>query len=141
MLAKGKKTVSFEAIIEWDVVKELIEEEVITTEELKNLFFEAGASKKTLSGNIEVFDQFLELLGPYAEGDDEDEDGESRGHTDDNDDEDDGEVVEDIFKRLAGGKASISMKNLMTWDVIQELINEKTLNAESLNNYFKECGK
>lgn len=41
-LSNGKKLAPYEAILEWDVVSELIQEKIITTKEFQKMFIEAG---------------------------------------------------------------------------------------------------
>ena len=45
-LSNGKKTCSFDSILKWDIVAELIDEELISVNELKELFIEAGGKLK-----------------------------------------------------------------------------------------------
>ena len=49
--------------------------------------------------------------------------------------------MEDVFKRLSVGKETISYKNLLTWDVAQDLLADGSVDDKSLKQYFMECGE
>jgi len=152
-LSNGKKTCSFDSILKWDIVAELIDEELISVNELKELFIEAGGKLKNnvLYCDIEAFEIFLDLLEPYADGEEDDFDDEenvSGNHkvneyeNDEDFDEEEGELVEDVFARLSNGKKYVLPKDIITWDVIQDLIEEgATTEKEIKDKVIKIGGK
>ena len=148
-LSGGKKTCSFDSILKWDIVAELVDEELITVNELKELFIEAGGKSKNnaLSCDIEAFEIFLDLLEPYADGDDDfdnEEDVSSNHKVEDDEDfdEEEGELVEDVFARLSNGNKYVLPMDVISWDVIQDLIEEgATTEKEIKDKVIKIGGK
>ena len=49
--------------------------------------------------------------------------------------------MEDVFRRLSIGKETILYKNLLTWDVVHDLLNEGSVDDKSLKQYFADCGE
>jgi hypothetical protein len=199
-LSGGKKTVSFEAVLGWGIVRDMIEDEVLTVSDLRDLFIKCGAkpfggaklSKKTAASNtnskekinlnldFEGFDTLIDLLAPFADfeeyGDEEDDEigggssavkvaaeenqiqlsasvkkppsssissdfiptnnqllqeaNQPSSSADEPKESDDGELLESVFRSLAHGKSYITVKDLMDWDFILELMTEV---SESIN--------
>jgi len=170
-LAEGQLTATFEAIISWEVIDELLDDGVVTEKDLKKLFKEAGGKKKGTTMNIDEagFEAFLDLLAPLAEGAEEiseeevevdsnimkheiinekiiikneNEKKSEKIHENvvtDNEDEDDDENLLNVFKELAGDKKFVSAKDLMTWDIVLELMGEGVLNDALLKEKMSEC--
>jgi hypothetical protein len=57
----------------------------------------------------------------------------------DNEDEDDDENLLNVFKELAGDKKFVSAKDLMSWDIVLELMGEGVLNDALLKEKMSEC--
>ena len=92
-----KTVVTLAAVTEWEVVSELIEAGVVTTQGIAALFQQAGArGRKTLT--LDQFELFLDMLAPLAG------DGEEVGGEDE--DEDDGNV--DVDVAMGSGSTSTS---------------------------------
>lgn len=149
-LSGGKKSCSFDSILKWDIVAELVDEELITVDELKELFVEAGGKSKNnaLSCDIEAFEKFLDLLEPYADGDDDfdsEEDVSSNHKVEDDEDdegfdEEEGELVEDVFARLSNGGKYVLPKDITSWDVIQDLIEEGATTEKEIKDKVVKIG-
>jgi hypothetical protein len=54
-------------------------------------------------------------------------------------DEDDDENLLNVFKELAGDKKFVSAKDLMSWDIVLELMGEGVLNDALLKEKMSEC--
>jgi hypothetical protein len=148
-LADGRNRVTFDAVKDWFLVKELLDEKIIDIHELTSMFVKAGGKgmkkhgKDTMSLNFENFNNLLDLLGskipfwnycvifcfivePYAEGDDNGE------HIDspiiapgfESSDESDRVLLENVFLNLANGKKYVNYKDLMDWDFVLDLFAE-----------------
>lgn len=59
-LADGKNFITFDPLLSWDIVSELLEDGVIDVAKVKELYTQAGAKKGKLS--FEGFEQFIDLL-------------------------------------------------------------------------------
>lgn len=166
-LSGGKKTATFKAICEWDVVGELLDDGVISNEDMEKIFIQAGGKKNksgSLSINYDGFEEFLDLLSPYAEdADDENEleledmsvanssnvssatsmqakEGKEGEGDEGDDEEDDDKLLAGVFKSLSGGKERCSVKDLLNWDMVLDLMGEGVIDEETLQNLMKECG-
>lgn len=186
-LSNGKGTISFDSLVRWDVMQELLEGGALSEAKLKDLFSRSGAKgRKTLT--IDQFETLLDLLAPFAEeeGEDDavelevsaappvptstskaaksasgpsaarsntkepssgkqptkmaDEDGDQENDDDDDDIEEDRKLVEGVFGGIAGGKKTASIKDLMGWDLVLDLMGEGLLSEETLRQMVTSVG-
>jgi len=119
-------------VLKWDLVAEMIEDGVIDKKTLEEEFKKASNGKSLLS--FEGFEALLENLEPYAEEEEEE------GGDDDTDGDDDAELLSSVFTSLANGKDYVSVKDLMNWDFILDLMGEALLTEEILLQKMKDCG-
>jgi len=115
-LSGGKPTVSLAAVAEWDLVADLMQEGMLTMEDLEEFFAQAGgrlaagAKGKAAAGALDLkgFEALLDLLAPLAgdgDEDDDDFDGVSLGDDDDDDDDDDNEMMRTAVVNADGSAA------------------------------------
>ena len=152
---RGKdKKVSVAAIMAWEDVKEMIEDEVVTKEQIKDIISGVAGDKKALD-----FDEFYEVvsqLDDAAESAD-DMDGaeilESSlgfgGSSSDNVEEDDFEVMNDeevdemlldVYDELRGKSKSLTMKAFKKWEDISEMVDSKIIDEGIIDKLALKVG-
>jgi hypothetical protein len=56
------------------------------------------------------------------------------------DEDDDGELLKGVFSGLAKGKEKVSMKDLLSWDLVLELMGEGVLTEDLLKEKMLQSG-
>jgi hypothetical protein len=153
---KSKKTkkISFNSLRAWEDLQELESANEISKKELQEMFCSVSTSGDYLKDELdfEQFQNFVELIdGDSLEdfdenNDDEEEDDEEEDDDDDdeeededNDEEDDDEEVnKEIFDELSRDGKTVSVKDFLAWDEIQELKEKNFLDDETIRIFLNE---
>lgn len=53
---------------------------------------------------------------------------------------DDETILKNVFQALSGGKGHVSLKDLLNWDFVLDLVGEGLLDEEELTTIMKDCG-
>jgi predicted RNA-binding protein with RPS1 domain len=166
-LSEGKKTVTIAQVQEWDVIDELYAAGVLDDDELEDFFNRAGArGRGTLT--LDGFEDLLDLLSPLTDAMDEEEeeqrqqvlspvergaksassssfsgsssaDGNQVGAAD-TDEDDDETLLRKVFTSLSHGKERASVKDLLSWDFVLELLGEGLLTEDLLREKMNALG-
>lgn len=156
-----KNSVTFDAILQWELIQEIIDAGRLNADQLADYFQRCGAkNRKTIT--LDGFEQLLDLLSPLTEAYDSDfEVGDMAADVSNMDDTpsptlnlasptekkneegselSDAELSRRVFDSLSGDKGHITTKNLLNWDFVLELMGEGIITEESLNELMAECG-
>jgi hypothetical protein len=136
---RGKKaTVSVKALMEWEDIKEMLADGLITKENIASIVKEAGSS---MTGTLNK-EQFFQVFADIDELTDVDDSDESDDGVDgeDFDDENFDEIAAEIFDELRGKKTSVSVKKFMEWDDMKDLIAEGLITSKQIASIVKEAG-
>ena len=149
------------AMMAWQDVKEMIEDEVVTKEQIMEIISDVAGDKKALD-----FDQFYEIvsqLDDAAEAADDASEHEilesslgfggsaAKGNSDASvdDDEDDFEVMNDeevdemlqeVYEELRGKSKSLSMKAFKKWEDIAEMVDSKIIDEKTIDSLAAKVG-
>eukprot|EP01041_Mallomonas_annulata_P007472 gene7472-15292_t len=154
-LKNKKNLVSVKKLKLWEGVKELLEEDVLNSEELDAVILSVSGSSSSTSTssielNLEQLTSVLRSIEEIVENFDEENEDDSIGDDDDIDDDDDGddlteeefdEYCRSMFNDLKGKKNNmIPVKVLKNWDNVRELIDEGALQMDVLETTIKNMG-
>ena len=132
-LSAGEAFASYDSVRQWDIIAELVDEGVVTEAELKGYFIDAGGKKRGLGKALSIDEKGLEtllnILEPIALDSMEEEE-----------EEEEEELLRDVFERISNGKAFISAKDLMNWDLVLDLMAEGLLSEELLAEIMLSVG-
>jgi len=126
---RGKdKTVSASAIKAWDYVTDLIEDGVISKEDLNDVVKESAGGKKVL--NFEQFFEVVETLDDLtAAADDEDDEEEMEELSD----KELRAIAQEEFDGLRGKEKKVSVTALKAWSNVVEMLEDKVIKQEQLD--------
>lgn len=151
-LTKGAPKLKVKDFAAWEEVQELMRDEQLGTEELKEFVAQVGS---TMKGELD-YEQFCELfdmiLNPddNADGEEEGEDSGARDpssgtdSTHEADDaaqsEEDQAITLELFDELRGKQDKVSVKDFIAWDEVQSLLDDEYLDMESLEVLLETVG-
>lgn len=149
---------SLKSFLNWEDLKEMVEGEIITIEEVKEIVADI-CGKKASNSLIITKEQFFDIVTTIDDVvdddiddvvDDSSDDGDEVVENDDVDDNDgddevimsDEEATEEIFNELSKDpkKEKISMKDFLAWDEIRDLLKNDLLDMETLRILVTEVG-
>ena len=138
----------------WEDVKEMIEDEVLTKEQIKDIISGVAGDKKALD-----FDEFYEVvsqLDDAAESADDMDEAEILesslgfgGSSSDDVEEDDFEVMndeevdemlQDVYEELRGKSKSLTMKAFKKWEDISEMVDSKIIDEVTIDKLALKVG-
>jgi hypothetical protein len=130
---RGKdKKVSVAAFMAWDDLKDMIEEEVVTKEQISDILAMAADSKKQLD-----FEQFYSVV---TQLDEIAEDSIEEGDDDDMDDEEElQEYATELFDELRGKDKKVSVAAIMKMEDVTQLIKDKLMTKEQISEIVSEA--
>ena len=131
---RGKdKMVSVAAFMAWEDLKDMIEEEVVTKEQIKDILSMASDGKKNLD-----FEQFYSVVTKLDEiAEDSIEEGDEGD--DELDEEELQEYAMELFNELRGKDKKVSVAAIMAWDDVKEMIKEKVMSKEEIMEIVSEA--
>ena len=131
---RGKdKMVSVAAFMAWEDLKDMIEEEVVTKEQIKDILSMASDGKKQLD-----FEQFYSVVTKLDEiAEDSIEEGDEGD--DELDEEELQEYAMELFDELRGKDKKVSVAAIMAWDDVKEMIKEKVMSKEEIMEIVSEA--
>lgn len=172
------QSLKFSELMNSDLMQNLLEDDLTSEEELREMFVAAGASirnRKDLVLSENNFETFMSSFRDFFDGmlNEIDEDPGSETDALKSNDEamnmashqsenivlepevvdpsmlpsskaesldDDAEVLEDVFRSLAGSKDKVSVKDMLNWDLCDDLIVQGLLTEEHLAQLMEDCG-
>ena len=146
-LSQGSKYATFESCRDWVGISELIEDEIISESQLEDFFVQAGgvSNKGKLVITNVGFEKLLDIIQPFAvaamEAMEAGDGSENESIIDQDEvNEDDLELLRDVFARLGNGKPYVSIKDLLNWDLVMDLLVEGLLTEDTLQQKIIQFG-
>ena len=119
------------------VIKDMIEDGIIDNDIFEMEFKKASNGKSTLT--LDSFETFINNLEPYSEGDDMEVDDTNDDDNNDNDDDEEEISIEDAFDEISGGKKTATLKDVASWDLVSEMIEDGVIDKKTFEEEFKKA--
>eukprot|EP01035_Chromulina_nebulosa_P016835 gene16835-22320_t len=121
---KGTKSnVSKKDLLSSEIIQETLSEGSMDKEAINSIITSVIKNKSTI--NYEEFKQIINQIDNSVEDIENDEFIESEELSDDD--------IKEYYNEIRGDKSSITRDDLLSWDVIQDVINDKFFTTESIN--------
>jgi predicted RNA-binding protein with RPS1 domain len=130
---------SLDDVLHWDFVQALVKRGDATPDSVSKMFEKASSAGRRSRNSVldsAAFDKFVTLLSetPPTKSAPEEFINEVE-----NDDEDE-MTVDEAFAMLSNGKENVSLRALLTWDVVKELIEGGALTEAKFTDLFHQAG-
>lgn len=139
-LVGKKKTMEFSDVLGWTLVQSLLKEDKLTTSNVMDIFNLCSEGKDVLVP--ENFAKFVSLLADMEKNMRLSEESTSvaidLGRSNISEEDEDGldeELLKSVFQSLSNGKGFVTVKDLLNWDMVLDLLGEvRLIFTEAINN-------
>lgn len=132
---RGKaKSLSVKKLMEWDEVKEIVDNEILSEKEIKSII-----SKYVGKSNEINFEQFSQIIDEVDESASEEMEDDEEEDIDSNE-IDDEETIRELFDALKGKANTVPVKTFLVYDELLNMVKEGLLTNDDIADMLKNVG-